>query len=117
LISEIKKTITGTKSNLLSGANVQLPASKIQKTVLPIFKDKTEFYEYFEKKGSLEWQRLLKEEMVRKMSKHLSSYDFRMDYDPTLLDRGKITKYLEEMKSKLPDVVTWEVAVDNKIIK
>jgi hypothetical protein len=117
LIADIKKTIANTKSNQLSGAPVSLPASKVNATILPSFKDKTAFYEYFEKKGSLEWQRLMKEEMVRKMSTHLGSYDFRMDYDPTLLDRKKITDYLNEMRDKLPDVVTWEVAVNNKIIK
>lgn len=117
LISDIQKTITSTKSNEQSGAPVSLPASKVRSTKLPIFQDKTSFYEYFEKKGSLEWQRLMKEEMVRKMSTHLGSYDFRMDYDPTLLDRKKITDYLAEMRDKLPDVVTWEVAVNNKIIK
>ncbi|WCL48369.1 tubulin-like doman-containing protein [Leptospira sp. GIMC2001] len=117
LVAEIKTTIQRTKSNTIAGAVVSLPPARIQSIPIPKFKDKMEFYAYFEKQGSLEWQRLLKDEMVTKISAHLGSYDFRMDYDPTLLDRNKITKYLEEMKDKLPDVVTWEVAVENKIIK
>ncbi len=117
IISELKNVISRTKGIEEAGASISLPKSKVQATVLPIFKDQYKFYEYFEKSGSLEWQNLLKDEIVSKLAAKLSSYEFRMDYDPTLLDRTKIQAFLEKEKANLPEVTIWETAVENKIIK
>jgi hypothetical protein len=117
LVTEIENAIQRTKSNLQAGAVISLPSSKIASIQLPSFKDKTEFYTYFEAKSSLEWQNMLKEEMFSQMSRHLDSFEFRMEYDPTLLDRKKIMAYLDNIRDRIPEVVTWEVAVENKIIK
>ncbi|MCU0824527.1 MAG: hypothetical protein MUF77_07775, partial [Leptospira sp.] len=65
----------------------------------------------------LEWQNFLKNEIVSKLATKLGSYEFRMDYDPTLLDRKKIQEYLDSEKLNLPEVTVWETAVENKIIK
>ncbi|GBF49985.1 hypothetical protein LPTSP4_15060 [Leptospira ryugenii] len=117
LIQEIESVIQRTKGNEEAGASVSLPKSKIDAAKLPTFKDQYQFYEYFEKFGSLEWQNLLKNEIVTKLAAKLASYEFRMDYDPTLLDRKKVQDFLESQKQILPDVVIWETAVENKIIK
>ncbi|MCC5816698.1 MAG: hypothetical protein JJT78_18255 [Leptospira sp.] len=117
LVQEIAKTVQRTKSNLQAGAVISLPQARVNSAKLPTFTSHRDFYSYFEKSGSLEWQNLLKEEMVHRMTTYLDSYDFRMDYDPTLLDRKKITEYLENVKARVPEVVSWEVAVENKIIK
>jgi hypothetical protein len=116
-VSEIQNIIKRTKGMEEAGASVALPKSKIQKTILPSFKDQYKFYEYFEKSGSLEWQNLLKNEIVSKLAAKLSSYEFRMDYDPTLLDRKKVQDFLDKEKLNLPEVTVWETAVENKIIK
>ncbi len=117
IVSEIKNVINRTKGIEEAGASVALPKSKIQSTALPTFKDQYKFYEYFEKSGSLEWQNLLKNEIVSKLAAKLSSYEFRMDYDPTLLDRTKIQAFLDKEKMNLPEVTVWETAIENKIIK
>jgi hypothetical protein len=117
LISEIQNIIKRTKGMEEAGASVSLPKSKIHAAILPTFKDQYKFYEYFEKSGSLEWQNLLKNEIVTKLASKLSSYEFRMDYDPTLLDRTKIQAFLDKEKVNLPEVTVWETAVENKIIK
>jgi len=117
IISELQNGISRTKGVEEAGASVSLPKSKIQTSVLPTFKDQYKFYEYFEKFGSLEWQNLLKNEIVNKLAAKLSSYEFRMDYDPTLLDRTKIQAFLDKEKMNLPEVTVWETAIENKIIK
>ncbi|MDZ4725555.1 MAG: tubulin-like doman-containing protein [Leptospira sp.] len=117
LINEIQNIIKRTKGNEEAGAAISLPKSKIQSVTLPTFKDQYKFYEYFEKFGSLEWQNILKNEIVSKLAAKLSSYEFRMDYDPTLLDRSKIQAFLEKEKVNLPEVTVWETAIENKIIK
>lgn len=116
-VSEIQNIIKRTKGIEEAGASVSLPKNKIQATVLPTFKDQYKFYEYFEKFGSLEWQNVLKNEIVSRLAEKLSSYEFRMDYDPTLLDRKKIQEFLDKEKTNLPEVTVWETAVENKIIK
>lgn len=117
LMGEISSIIRRTKGNEESGAAIELPKSKIAGVSLPAFKDQFAFYEYFEKNGSLEWQNFLKNEIVSKLATKLGSYEFRMDYDPTLLDRKKIQEYLDSEKLNLPEVTVWETAVENKIIK
>jgi hypothetical protein len=48
---------------------------------------------------------------VSRLAEKLSSYEFRMDYDPTLLDRKKIQEFLDKEKTNLPEVTVWETAV------
>jgi len=117
LIQAIKDTLESTSSQVSAGADIPLPKWKIDKVKLPTFKDNYEFYDYFEQRGSLEWQNLLKERLRDKLDTYVTSSKFRLESDPTLLDRTKIGTFLESMEQKLPEIVVWEVKVNNKIIK
>lgn len=94
-----------------------LPKWKIEQVILPSFKEKHEFFDYFERRGSLEWQNLLKDRLVDKLNSYVTSSKFRLESDPTLLDRNKISTFLVSVEAQLPEIVTWEVKISNKIIK
>jgi len=117
LIGSIKDAIEKTKSNITAGADIKLPTRKINEIKLPVFKDKYDFYDYFEARGSLEWQNVLKERMVQKINSYVKSSKFRLESDPTLLDRRKISIFMDSLNQKVPEIVAWEVKVENKIIK
>ncbi len=117
LLVSFKNTIERTKSPESAGANVQLPKWKIDQVVLPVFRDMHAFYDYFEKRNSLEWQNVLKKRLVQKLDAYVTSSKFRLPSDPTLLDRNKIAKFMGSLDQKLPEIVLWEVKVNNKIIK
>ena len=117
LLSSIKQTLAKSRENVSAGASVSLPKWKIDQVKLPVFKDKFEFFDYFEKRGSLEWQNLLKDKLVDKLNAYVTSSKFRLESDPTLLDRNKISTFLATVEPQLPDIATWEVKIANKIIK
>ncbi len=113
----IKETISRTKNNNTAGADVALPKWKIDKIELPVFADRYGFYDYFEKRGSLEWQNLLKKRLVEKLDGYVSSSKFRLESDPTLIDRTKVKNFMDSLDQKMPAIVLWEVKVNNKVIK
>lgn len=117
LQENIKEILDQTRENISAGAAIDIPRSQIEQINLPVFKDHYEFYDYFERKGSLEWQNLLKSKLVEKLDKHVFSARFRLESDPTLMDRTKVGAFLDDMQGKLPEIVIWEVKVANKIIK
>ncbi|MFC1670815.1 hypothetical protein ACFL20_10525, partial [Spirochaetota bacterium] len=117
LIASIKNIMEKTKGTASAGANITLPKWKIDQVKLPTFDDKYKFYDYFEKRGSLEWQNLLKERLVVKLNDYVTSSKFRLESDPTLLDRNKIGTFLDTLDQKVPEIVNWEVKVANKIVK
>ncbi len=117
LLSSIKQALAKSRENVSAGASVSLPKWKIDQVKLPVFKDKFEFFDYFEKRGSLEWQNLLKDKLVDKLNAYVTSSKFRLESDPTLLDRNKISTFLATVEPQLPDIATWEVKIANKIIK
>jgi len=117
LISAMKDIIAKTKEPVSAGADIRLPQWKIDQVKLPTFKDKFEFYDYFEKRGSLEWQNILKNRLVDKLNDYVSSSKFRMENDPTLFDRNKVSNFMKSLSQKVPQIVYWEVMVENKIIK
>ena len=117
LVNAIRDTITKSRETVSAGAHVTLPKWKIDQVELPTFKDKFAFYDYFEKRGSLEWQNLLKNRLFEKLNSYVTSSKFRLESDPTLLDRNKVGEFLDSLNLKLPDIVLWEVKVENKIIK
>ena len=65
----------------------------------------------------LEWQNILKDRLVEKLNDYVTSSKFRLESDPTLLDRNKIGTFLNTLDQKIPEIVGWEVKVANKIIK
>lgn len=117
LLSSIKQILAKSRENVSAGANVSLPKWKVDAVKLPVFRDKFEFFDYFEKRGSLEWQNLLKDRLVDKLNAYVTSSKFRLESDPTLLDRTKIATFLASVEPQLPEIVTWEVKINNKIIK
>ena len=117
LISNIKNIIKETEEPMKAGAVIRLPKWKVDEVTLPTFKDHYAFYDYFEARGSLEWQNLLKEELVRKLNAYVSSSKFRLESDPTLKDRTRIGAFMDSLDQKVPEIVLWEVKVMNKIIK
>jgi hypothetical protein len=117
IMNSIRETISRTKETMSAGANVTLPKWKIEQVNLPTFKDKFAFFDYFEKRGSLEWQNLLKDRLVDKLNAYVTSSKFRLESDPTLLDRNKVATFLASVEAQLPEIVTWEVKISNKIIK
>ncbi len=117
LISSIKEVIKKTGEITSAGANISLPKWKIEQVKLPTFKDKYEFYDHFETRGSLEWQNLIKERLSAKLNSYVQSSKFRLESDPTLIDRNKVKNFLKTLDQKIPEIVLWEVKVENKIIK
>lgn len=117
LIENMTDIIEKTKETMTSGAEISLPRRMRENVELPEFADKHAFFDYFEAKGSLEWQNLLKNHMVNKLDKLVKSSRFRLESDPTLLDRSKVGRFLESLATKLPEIVLWEVKVQNKLIK
>ena len=117
LLQNIADVIAKTKATLSAGAQVSLPRRIIDKVKLPSFKDKFAFFDYFEKKGSLEWQNLLKNHLVFKLNEIVTSARFRLESDPTLIDRRKVGAFLNALNAKMPEIVTWEVKVENKLVK
>ncbi len=117
ITNSVKSAIGRTRENISAGADVRLPKWKIDQVELPSFKDKYEFYDYFEARGSLEWQNLLRERLTEKLNDYVTSSRFRLESDPTLLDRSKVHEFLNTLGQKLPEIVIWEVKVKNKIVK
>jgi len=117
VLNSIKSVLERSKGNVTAGADISLPAWKIEQTVLPQFKDKFEFYDYFEKRGSLEWQNILMETLSKKLDDYVSSSKFRLESDPTLIDKSKVTEFLKSLDQKMPDVVIRDVSVKNRIVK
>jgi hypothetical protein len=117
LISSMKETMARSRETVSAGANITLPQWKIDQVKLPAFRDKFEFFDHFEKRGSLEWQNLLKDRLAEKLNSYVNSSKFRLESDPTLLDRTKITSFLATVEQQLPEIVAWEVKINNKIIK
>jgi len=117
IIGSIKSVMERSRGNVTAGADISLPSWKIEQTVLPKFKDKFEFYDYFEKRGSLEWQNILMEALSQKLDDYVSSAKFRLESDPTLVDKSKVTEFLKTLEQKMPDVVLRDVSVKNRIIK
>ena len=115
--TSVQSMLDRTKGNVTAGADISLPRSKISQTVIPAFKDKYEFYDYFEKRGSLEWQNLLRERLTERLHDYVSSSRFRLESDPTLVDRAKVGAFLQSLDQKMPDIVLWEVKVKNRVIK
>ena len=117
LMTSIKDVIQKTKETTSAGASIILPKWKIDQVELPVFKDKLEFYDYFEKRGSLEWQNVLKTRLVDKLNAYATSSKFRLESDPTLLDRSRVAAFLDSLDQRMPEIVLWEVKIQNKIIK
>jgi len=117
LLENIRQTIKRTRENIQAGADILLPKWMAQKTKLPVFKDKYEFFDYYEKNGSLEWQNLLKEHLKSKVNSTINSSRFRMEKDPTLLDRTKASEFVQSVQERIPDIVAWEVRVANRLLK
>ncbi len=117
LLINIKDIIEKSKNNIQAGAVISLPKNIWQEKQLPVFKDKYSFFDYYESRGSLEWQNLLKNRLVDKIDTYVSSARFRLESDPTLLDRRKVNEYLESIEEDLPQIVSWEIKVNNRIIK
>jgi len=117
VISSIKSVLERSIGNVTAGADISLPVWKIDQTVLPVFKDKFEFYDYFEKRGSLEWQNILKETLTENLNDYISSSRFRLESDPALINKAKVTDFLKTLDPKMPDVVLRDVNVKNRIVK
>jgi len=117
IVTSIKSVIERSKGNVKAGADIALPKWKIDQTVLPVFKDKFEFYDYYEKQSSLEWQNILRERLTDKLNDYVSSSRFRLESDPTLVDRAKVGEFIKSLDQRMPDIVLWEVKVKNRIIK
>jgi len=117
LSGAMRDIIDRTRGNASAGATVSLPKWKVESVELPVFADKFAFYDYFEKRGSLEWQNILKERLVSKLNEYVLSSKFRLENDPTLMDRNKISQFMDTLNQKIPDIVIWEVKVQNKILK
>lgn len=117
IIGSIKSVMERSRGTITAGADISLPSWKIEQTVLPQFRDKFEFYDYFEKRGSLEWQNILMETLSKKLDDYISSSRFRLESDPTLVDKSKVIEFLKTLEQKMPDVVLRDVSVKNRIIK
>ncbi|NLV66224.1 MAG: hypothetical protein GXY14_00980 [Spirochaetes bacterium] len=117
ITESVKSALERTKGNITAGADISLPRSKVEHTEVPVFKDKYEFYDYFEKRGSLEWQNVLRERLTDRLHEYVSSSRFRLESDPTLVDRTKVAAFLQSLELKMPDIVLWEVKVRNRVIK
>ncbi|HNX23051.1 MAG TPA: hypothetical protein PKG60_03330, partial [Spirochaetota bacterium] len=117
IISSVKSVIERSGENVTAGADVSLPTWKIEQTVLPQFKNKFEFYDYFEERGSLEWQNILMETLFEKLSEYISSSKFRLESDPVLINKSKVAEFIKTLDQKMPDVVLRDISVIHGIVK
>jgi hypothetical protein len=115
--NSVKTILEKTKATVSAGADIMLPKWKVEQVKLPSFKDKFEFYDYFEARGSLEWQNTLRERLTDKLNAFVTSSKFRLESDPTLIDRNKVGEFLKTLDQKVPEIILWEVRIRNKIIK
>ena len=112
---DLDRLFHDTMSHESAGAAVRIPAARVRATKLPEFRDDMDFYEYFEERGSLEWQNFLKDHLVEAVENTVRR--FRKPEDPTLFDRGRIRNYLEEMGNQIPSIVAWEVMLNTGVIR
>lgn len=117
LEENIRSTIQRTRENIEAGADILLPQWKLNQVELPGFHDKYAFFDYYEKNGSLEWQNLLRQYLTEKVNRTVTSSRFRVESDPTLIDRTKVLQFIDSLEGKMPEIVLWEVKVTNRIIK
>ena len=117
IISSIKSVMERSRSNITAGADISLPEWKIEQTILPHFNDKLEFDDYFEKRGSLEWQNILMENLSKKLHEYISTSRFRLENDPALIDKSKVNEFFKSLNQKMPDVVLRDVSVKNGIFE
>jgi len=117
IISSVKSVIERSGENVTAGADISLPTWKIEQTVLPQFKNKFEFYGYFEERGSLEWQNILMETLFEKLNEYISSSKFRLESDPVLINKSKVAEFIKTLDQKMPDVVLRDISVIHGIVK
>lgn len=117
VINSVKTVIASTEANIRGGADIALPKWKADQSEPPSFKDRLEFYDYFEKRGSLEWQNILRERLTDKLNEYIASSRFMLESEPSRIDRAKAGEFLRSLDQRMPDVVLWEVMVRNGIIK
>lgn len=114
--TSVRSVFERTRGNITAGADIALPKWKIEQSVLPVFRDRFEFYDYFEKRGSLEWQNLLSERLADKLNEYISSSRFRLESAPDRIDRGRVAEFVRSLEQRMPDIVLWEVKVRSGIV-
>jgi len=57
------------------------------------------------------------ETLSKKLDDYVSSSKFRLESDPTLIDKSKVMEFLKSLDQKMPDVVLRDVSVKNRIVK
>lgn len=115
LLTDIERIFRETRDDVVTGASLQLPAAMTTDVAMPQFRDEFDFYTYFDRHGSLEWQNILKDEIVRCIDDVVRK--FRRPDDPTLPDRTKIDEYLKERADKIPFTAAWEIRVKHRVIR
>jgi len=116
IISSIKSVIERSRGSITAGADISLPNRKIEQTPLPQFRDRNEFYNYYEKRGSLEWQNILARVLLEKLDDYISSR-FRLEDDPGEIDISKVTEFIKTLDQKMPEVVLFDISVKYGILK
>jgi len=110
----IKSVIERSIRNITAGADISLPSRKIEQTVLPVFRNKFEFYDYYERKGSLEWQNVLMKILSEKLDMYMSSPKFRLNDGSNLPDRLKVSELLKALEQRIPQAVLMEADLKNR---
>lgn len=110
----VRSVIERSLGNITAGADITLPARRIEQTVLPVFKNKFEFYDYYESRGSLEWQNILMKALAEKLDEYLSSSRFRINDGKGSHDRSKISELLKALEQRIPEAVLMEAEFRNR---
>ena len=110
----VRSVIERSLGNITAGADISLPARKIEQTVLPMFRNKFEFFNYYEKRGSLEWRNILLNALSAKLDEYLSSSKFRTGGGSGAPDRAKIGELLRALEQRIPEAVIMEADMKNR---
>ncbi len=117
VINSVRSVLDRTERNIRAGADISLPKWKVDQSEPPAFKDRLEFYNYYEKRGSLEWQNIICGRLVDRLDEYIASSRFRLDSDPSQIDRAKTGEFLRSLDQRMPDAVLREVKVRTGILK
>ncbi len=110
----IKSVIERSVRNITAAADITLPSKKTGQTALPVFRNKFEFYDYFEKRGSLEWQHVLMKALSEKLDMYISSSKFRSNDGSGQPDRSKVSELLKALELRIPEAVLMEADMKNR---
>lgn len=115
LVYAVKDFISRSAGSVTAGADISLPLWKIGQTEIPVFRNRYDFFDYFEKRGSLEWQNILAQFLKRELNGYINSSKFMIGDDPGHLNIPMVNEFLKSIEPRMPVAVISEIRRWNSI--